>query len=188
MAVETQDKLKLAMRAIERRLPNADVGTGFLVHPNEVKAELQQMTEKTQLIESFERYNRADDLLADFSLPAARRLIYEMFFGFKSRDRQSAARAVMEHTLGKPVQRVFNVNAEVGNYNEMELEGKTKDLLSELAQTDPKRMRALLSELGYAGDPPTDVKRGVIQDTSFDETSEGLPETEKFCSESGISD
>jgi len=126
------DHFKQLMRAVQKTVPDNNPGHGLLVHPDEVEEELDEVREKTALIKKFERYNRADDLLKDFSPQAAKRLVYEMEFGRTSNDRRSAAVAVLDRALGKPVDRVLNITAEINQYMDQELDTSIRTLLGEL--------------------------------------------------------
>ena len=146
------------MHAVQKTVPDNDPGTGFLVDPNELQEELEENAEKVALIERFKKYRRVDDLFEDFSIDAAKQLVFESKFGRTSNDRRSAAKEVLDRALGKPVDRVLNITAEVNQLSDQELESKIETILDELGYKGKERKAAkkLIIDEGQQG--PGEVK------------------------------
>ena len=138
------DHLKKVMQAVQKTVPDNNPGSGILVYPEEVEEELTEVRDKTALIKRFEKYRRVDDLINDFTLDAAKRIIYEMEYGKTSNDRRSAAKEILDRGLGRPVDRVLNITAEVGQYSDEEVDSKIDGLLMELGY---KELKASASKL-----------------------------------------
>lgn len=144
------DHLKKLMHAVQKTVPDNDPGTGFLVNPEEVCEELEEVREKSALIERFKRYRRVDDLFEDFSIDAAKQLVFESQFGRTSNDRRAASKEVLDRALGKPVDRVLNITAEVNQLSDQELESK---------------IESILDELGYKGKERKTAKKLIIEES-----------------------
>lgn len=121
--------LKEIMSAVAKRAPEEDVGTGNLVDKAEVNDSLVEIRQKTKLIDRLGRYNRPQDMINDFSLDAVKRVIVEMEHGKSSSDRIKAAELILNHSVGKPIERVANVSMEVSQESDNEVNSKIKDLL-----------------------------------------------------------
>jgi hypothetical protein len=138
--------IKDILRAVHKATPPEDFGTGDLVHKDEVKEELKEVRDKTALLEKLGKYNRAEDLINDFSLKAAKRTVIEMEFGKTSADRLKAAESILNRSLGKPIERIANIGMEVSQYSEQELDGKLQELLKAFGVTIPNTPRFTSSD------------------------------------------
>jgi hypothetical protein len=62
-----------------------------------------------------------------------------MEFGRTSQDRRSAAKEILDRGLGKPVERVLNLNANVKQMSDQELDSSIESLLTELRYKGSKQ-------------------------------------------------
>jgi hypothetical protein len=137
--------IKEYIRAAQRTIPDDTTGNGDLVHKRVVEKDLKEIRTKSALLEQLGKYKHTDDLLKDFSLDAAKRTIIEMEHGKTSQDRLKAAGSVLDRSLGKPVERVANLNLDVTNMEEAELDSKIQDLMSQCGYA-PEQRKLLLDE------------------------------------------
>lgn len=120
------------MKAALKQIPEDTTGDGDLVHKQEVKKELREIRDKTHLLEQLGEYKSTDDLLRDFSLEAAKRTVIEMEFGKTSADRLKAAESVLNRSIGKPIERIANINMDITEMADEEIDATIGDLLNEL--------------------------------------------------------
>lgn len=99
---------------------------------------LEELQAKAFLEERLKEYVRADDILNDFSVDAAKTLVKEMYYGKYSSDRKRAADSILDRSQGKPIDRMLNINMEIPGYNNDEMDYKIKELMNELGFTSSK--------------------------------------------------
>ena len=126
------DDIKDFINAIGKTIPKNQNGMGDLVHANEVKDELNYIDAKKAEIEKLMKYQSADQCAKDYCLEAIIALVLEMKFGKTSTDKRLAASEILDRGMGKPVERVMNLELEASGMADEELNSKTESLLDQL--------------------------------------------------------
>lgn len=126
--MSNKGELKDLIRAATKTIPSENVETGDLVYKHEVKEDLEEIRKKTNFIIRLNSYSSAKDLISDFSVDAARRVVYEMEHGKMGGDRLRAAESILNRSLGKPIERIANIAMEVSEKTDMEVDDKIKEL------------------------------------------------------------
>ena len=123
--------LKEAIRAVQATVPEED-DSPSLVDRKEVKKDLEEIRERSSLVEGFKRYKRVEDLLSDYSLEAGKQLVYESQYGKTSGDRTRASEILLNRSKGKPADKASSVTMDVDGYTDNELDSEISKLMSEL--------------------------------------------------------
>jgi len=140
--------IKELIQAASRTIPKKDtVGTGDLVRPVVVKKDLEEIREKEKLVSYMGKYKRADDLINDVSLRAAKRVTMEMEFGKSSTDRLKAANIILDRSMGKPADRQISINMDIQGYQDQELNTEVHKLLGELGYTEAQANKILVEDI-----------------------------------------
>lgn len=104
----------------------------------QIKLEARQLAKKEMELD-LAKYKNTDELLGDYLLEAVKRWILEMNFGEKSQDRIKAAQHIVYQLQGKPVEKILNLTAKVGDLTDNELRKEIEDKLAILGYTKGKR-------------------------------------------------
>lgn len=161
--------LKTLIRAAKNTIPSPDIN----LNPQEVLEDREALQEDIRELRRLEQIKArlmscktANDVFSEFSVDAARVTVIEMLTAKASKDRQHSADKILDRALGKPVERVANINMEVAGYSDEELEDQT---------------RRLMGELGYKG-----AEGSASTFVVAAEAEEGRGQAEVLQSESGV--
>lgn len=125
--------LKALIQSSLKSIPQNELtASDDIVHRSDVEAQLKKIEEKTEFCNKLLKYERPDELLNDYSIEAARQLVMEVKYGKQSQDRIKASQIVLDRALGKPIDRIMNINMEINNMKDEEMDHKINELLSEL--------------------------------------------------------
>lgn len=106
---------------------------------------IDQIPRQIAILEALEAYTRPQDIFADYSTMAAKRLIIEAETAKSAKDRIAAANKVLEYEIGKPLARTANLNLNsTGDLSPNELTSEIKNLLGELGFTKNQIQKTLL--------------------------------------------
>lgn len=131
--------LKDLILSIRKSLPGVSWQDSVMSDALKAKQDLSELKERMQFLKKLDKCQRADDLIAEFSLDAAKAYVTEMKYGISAKDRLKASEKLLDHSLGKPVDRVLSISMEVGAKTDEELESEIKKLISELGYEGKER-------------------------------------------------
>ena len=132
------EELRDILKATAKASDLIDTSKTDLVHKNEVKKELTEISKKEQLCRRLLKYRDPEECIRDYTIEAVRVMIVECICGKHSADRRAAAKELMDRGLGKPVERVMSVAMKAQQMPEEELENETQKLLNQLGYKDPR--------------------------------------------------
>lgn len=157
-------ELKDLIRAATKTIPTEDVDTGELVFKEEVHEELDEIRKKTNLLNRLNKYSSAKDLISDFSLDAAKRVVMEMENGKMGGDRLRAAESILNRSLGKPIERIANIGMEVSEKTDVELDSKIKELMELFSMPSPNAFKATDKNAAiYMDTPKSDSVDSILK-------------------------
>lgn len=127
-----------------------------LVREEDIKEELEDLKEQRKELQKETRElkelrarfvkagRRPIDIINEFSADAVKRIVVEMETAPKSSDRINAADKVLDRSLGKPVHKQINLSAEIGSFQDTEVESKIEDLMGELGYKRPASKKLIV--------------------------------------------
>ena len=113
-------------------------GETLLIDREDLEERIQKATEIEGIVTRLMKWRSANDVFSDFSVEAARAVVFEMYTA-KGRDKLKAAEMVLDRALGKPVDRQVNMSIEASSFSDEELEDGIQKLLEELGYEGRKR-------------------------------------------------
>jgi len=117
---------------------------------NMSQAQIDELSEKILVVRKLEGLSRAQDVFTEATPDMAKVLVMEAHFSKSSRDRITAANAILDRELGKPMQRNVNMNVSVSDKNDHELDAEIGDLLEDLGMKK-RRSNNLIIDVGESG-------------------------------------
>lgn len=103
-----------------------------LIDKEEIEVKFQRIADLESVVNRLLSTKRADDILADFTVDAARYLVMTMYTTGAARDRISAITQILDRGLGKAVERHVSINHDIIHMNDDEMDRNIEGLLHEL--------------------------------------------------------